>query len=105
MSSSSKATNHESNTIWVLTDASPYGAAETLLPSAPVAIDAEKLGEQLQEFITAFSKSLDSVTNISVNGFNLSQVSVNVQLTASLGLILIGQAGVTSGITLTFTRK
>ncbi len=97
---------HEPNTIWVLADVSPVEeGAEPLLPAAPTMIDAEKLGEQLQEFVTAFTKSLDKVQNVSLTGFNLSEVAVDVKLSASLGIVMIGQAGVTGGLTLTFSRK
>ncbi len=104
MSGSSKTTNHESNSLWVLTDASPHGAAETLLPPTPVAIDAEKLGEQLEEFVRVFAKSLDNVKDITVSGYNLTTISVDVKISATLGVVLIG-AGVAGGITLTFSRK
>ncbi len=106
MSAASKKTQHDSDTIWVLTDASSvHGATQTLLPAAPLAVDVEKLGEQLQEFVIAFSKSLDKLQDVSVNGYYLSQVSVDVKLTATLGVVLIGQAGLTGGITLTFARN
>ena len=105
MSGDSKKAKRSSNTIWVLTDTSSlHGAAETLLSTAPSAVDVERLGEQLQGFVTAFSKSLARLPNVLPNGFSLSQVSVDVKLTAELGVVLIGQAGVTGGITLTFTR-
>jgi hypothetical protein len=105
MSSDLKKTKQEANTIWVLTDAAPAQGAQTLLPAVPSAIDPHKLGDQLQEFVIAFSKSLNRVQEASVSGYSLSEVSVDVKLTANLGVVLIAQAGITGGITLTFKRK
>ncbi len=104
--SADKMKKHNSNTIWVLTDAAPVEeGVKPLLPGAPTAGDVEKLGEQLQEFVTAFSKSLGKIQDVSLTGFNLAEVAVDVKLSATLGIVMIGQAGVTGGITLTFRRK
>ncbi len=106
MSADPKKTKQGSDKLWVLTDVSPVDeTAKTLLPSTPSAIDPEKLGEQIQDFVLAFSKSLDKIQSVSVSGFDLTQISVDVKLSATLGLVLIGQAGVTGGITLTFSKK
>ncbi len=64
---------------------------------------AAALGDKLQEFTSTLSEALSKIQKIGA-GFELSEVSVDVRLSAEVGFELIAKAGVEGGITLTFKR-
>jgi hypothetical protein len=64
---------------------------------------AEVLGDKLQDFTATLSTALSRIQQIGA-GFELSEVSVDVRMSAQVGFELIAQAGIEGGITLTFRR-
>lgn len=64
---------------------------------------AAALGDRLQDFTSTLSEALSKIQKVS-SGFELSEVSVDVRLSAEVGFELIAKAGVEGGITLTFKR-
>jgi hypothetical protein len=69
----------------------------------PKEIDADKLGEHLQQFSHAISRALEKCTS-PAGQFELKEVSLEAKLTAEFGFVLVSKAGVEGAVTLKFER-
>ncbi len=80
-----------------------FGSA--YLKQAVIEIAEEELGRRLKDFFHSFEKTL---TDLPANcgPYNISQLTVSVQVTASGGIELVGKAevGATGGLTFTLLR-
>jgi hypothetical protein len=98
----------------VIVSVSPGGEANTkgLLDRLSAAVDAvalrpipvEKIAANLKQFCSAMNAVLLDVK--SVGGFRLSEITLQVEITAEGGIALVGtgKAGASGAITLTFTE-
>lgn len=90
------------DTIWVLVDQPTDGDLSRYAGS--MQIDAEKLGQHLQSFVSAISKSLEKC-GACVGDFELAEVTIKATLSAEVGLVLVSKTGINGGIDLKFQKK
>jgi hypothetical protein len=88
--------------IWILMDADDSGDLAEY--SGPVKIDAKKLGEHLEKFTSSMSKALDKCKSIDKE-YELSEVTIDVKLSAEAGFVLVSKAGVEGTIGLKFIKN
>jgi hypothetical protein len=78
--------------------------ADVELFSGAKEIDADKLGEHLQNFSGGISRALEKCKSLA-GEFELKEVTLEAKLTAEFGFVLVSKAGVQGGITLKFQKR
>lgn len=97
-----KTNDTDKDMIWVLLDAPAGGDLSHY--AGPLQISVDKLAEHLQAFTAAISKSLGKCKSLA-GEFELSEVSIEAQLSAETGFTLVSKAGVEGTIGFKFSKR